>query len=353
MMGTIIAHDGGLAPGVLERLGDYGVFTVIAQSMVGLTTESYLWGLPPTLAASTIVVFAVLLDHGLAAIGVAGRGRRVLVALVTLATFTSFMLIRHAFYIQTNLGTACYLLITCALLWWAEVTGEVAALPLAFIAVFALGLHRIEGPAVAVLFLTLIVPRSKLPARAILVPLAAATAGIAAWYLFLAHGVSADSEFLTPNKCYLMAAFPIAFTAYVALSRSGRLPWLATLDRWMPALVAGAVVLALAGAFATHYDLMHDSARAWLECLRDAPYWRPVWLVIGALAILGLFVAAPRERWIFAIGIPAYFAVILLLVLGRTPYYFGMGDSASRMAIHLVPLAYFYLGLKLIPAGRR
>jgi hypothetical protein len=351
MMGGVVANDGRFAPGVLERLGDYGVFTVIAQALVRFTRETYLWGLPTMLAASTIGAFAVLLDRGLDVLGVPARGRRWQVALITLTTFSAFMLIRHAFYIQTNLGTASYLLIFCALVWLAETTGETDALPLAFVAIVAIGLHRIEGAAVAVLFMTLTLLPSRLPRRAIVVPLAIASAVIAAWYLYLARAVSDESEFLTPNKCYLMAGLPLAFAAYVAVSP--KIAPLARLNTRAPWVVAIAIVLALVAGFETHYDLMYDSASAWLDCLYEAKYWQPTYLFIAGIALAGLLAPAPPNRAVFVVGIPAYFGVILLLVLGRTPYYFGMGDSASRMAIHLVPLAFFYFGLKFVPLVRR
>jgi hypothetical protein len=345
MTAGTIGADGGFAPGLLPQLGDYGIFTVIAQSLVCLTPESFLWALPTMMAAATVATFAVALDHGLAALGVSRR--RLVIALVTLATFTSFMLVRHAFYIQTNLGTTAYLLVFCAVFWWSETTGDAEALPLAFVALFAIGLHRIEGPAVGVMFGVLAILPSQLPRRKILPGLAVASLAIAGWYLMLARGMSASSEFLTPNKCYLMAGFPLAFTAYVAGSH--RIGLLARVDRAAPGIVAIALVIALIGGFATHWELMAGSLDAWKSCLLWAPYWQGPWEVIVVLALVGLALPAPPNRAIFVVGVPAYFAVILLLVLGRTPYYYGLGDSASRMAIHLVPLAFFYFGLKFVP----
>ncbi|MBC7975329.1 MAG: hypothetical protein H7138_10110, partial [Myxococcales bacterium] len=347
MMGGTIAQDGGFAPDMLARLGDYGIFTVLAQSLVGMTPESYLWALTPMIAVSTIATFAVMLDHGLAELGV--RRRHVWVALLTAATFSSFMLVRHAFYIQTNLGTAAYLFVFCSVFWWSETTGKTDALPIAFLALFAVGLHRIEGPAVGVLFAILAILPSRLPRKQIAPQLALSALAIAGWYLLLARGVSADSEFLTPNKCLLMASIPVVFAAYVALTGWARIGFLARIDRAAPLIVVVVLVLALIGGFAVRYELMAGSFHAWRACLLWAPYWQGPWEAIIALGLLGLLVPAAPHRALFVVGVPAYFAVILLLVLGRTPYYVGLGDSASRMAIHLVPLAFFYFGLKFIP----
>jgi len=349
MTGSILAQDGAFAPSIMERLGDYGVFEVLAHSLVMFTRQTFLFSLAPVFAASTVALFGVVLDLALDALEVRVPRRRLLVALVTAATFSAYMLFRHAFYIHTNLGSATYLFGFCALFWLSEVEESTDALPIAFIALTALGLHRIEAPLVCVLFLSLTVLGSRLPARAVLVPLAGFTLATIGWYLLLASGVSASSEFLTPGRCYLLAGITVAFFAYAALSSWRPFAFLRRWHRYMPALLALVFGLALVAAFALRFHHMQSSAAGWFTCLLQAPYWEGVWEAIIVLALLGLFAPAPPNRWVFVVGIPAYMALILLLVWKRTPYYNGMGDSASRMAIHLVPLALFYFALKYIP----
>ena len=88
----------------------------------------------------------------------------------------------------------------------------------------------------------------------------------------------------------------------------------------------------------------------WLaELERDGALLPVAFLALTALALLGLLAPAPPARWVFVCGVPAYLALILLLVLGRHPYYAGIGDSAVRMAVHLVPLSFFYFGVKFAP----
>jgi hypothetical protein len=353
IMGGAIGRDGTIDPAVLPRLGDYGVFTVFAQSLMCFTRESYLWAMPPMLAASTIALFALMLGMGLDALNVRLRHRGLVIALVTATTFTSFMFVNHSFYIQTNLGTTAYLLAFATLQWWSEVTDDRSALPLAFVALFAMTLHRIEAPTVAVLIMALAILPGRIPLRATLVPLTVMTIGVAAWYVVLAAAVSETSQFLTPSRCYLMAAILVSFNIYVAASASGKLPWLESVNRRAPLLVITALTLALAWSFATHYELMSQSARDWLHCLVAAPYWGRTWIAIVAFGLLGLAVPAPPARTLFVVGIPAYMAEILILVLFRTQYYFGIADSATRMSLHLVPLAFFYFGLKFVPLLQR
>ncbi|MCW5806588.1 MAG: hypothetical protein KIT31_29765 [Deltaproteobacteria bacterium] len=342
MMGGILADDGGFAPKTLEYLGDYGIFVPVAQALQILTPENHLWGLAPVLAATTIAAFGVLLAQSLDALGVRFRGRNLAVALVAAATFSSYMLFRHSFYIHTNFGTAAYLMLFCGLFWLAEVEEAPGDLPVLFFALVGIALHRIEGVLICILFLALAVLPSRLPRRTLLGLVAAWSAAIVGWHVLLASGMSPTSQFLTPSRCYTLAGLSVAFLAYAALP-------FPRLHRAAPAIVAAAFTLGLAGAFALRTSHMTDSAVAWGKCLMQAPYWKGTWPVILGFAAIGLARPAPRHRWLFVIGVPAYLALILLLSWGRDPYYFGLGDSGSRMAMHLVPLAFFYLGLKFIP----
>ena len=55
---------------------------------------------------------------------------------------------------------------------------------------------------------------------------------------------------------------------------------------------------------------------------------------------------------VFVYGVPIYIVLTLLVVYGRDPYRLGPGDSAARMALHVIPMVFFYFGLKFIPLLR-
>jgi hypothetical protein len=346
MMAIAIADDGGFAPGMLVKLGDYGVFEILAHALVCFTRSTYLFGLAPVFAASTAVVFGVTLREALEALGVRFFGRVVLVVLLTAATFSVYMMFRHSFYIHTNLGTSAYLLLFCTMFWLAEVRKDPSFLPVAFVALGALALHRIEAPLICTLFAALAVLPSALPRRALLGGLAAVALGTTIWYAIMASALSPDSAFLTPLRCYTLAAAPVALCGYLALSMQPPLRFLGAVNRRIPAIIVLVCTAALAAAFALRWDHFWVSADAWIQCLRAPLYWAGAWQMIGGFALVGLLVPAPPYRWIFVVGVPAYMALILLLVWGRDPYYVGIGDSATRMSIHLLPMAFFYLGLK-------
>jgi hypothetical protein len=92
---------------------------------------------------------------------------------------------------------------------------------------------------------------------------------------------------------------------------------------------------------------MVESLRNWASNLFTQPLWGYSVYAMIALALIALGLPAPRFRQAFAVGIPVYLGFVLLLALGRSPYRSYIDDSANRMTIHVVPLIFHYLGLKL------
>lgn len=347
MFGRIVSLDHRLAPGVLPQLSDWGVFQVISHSLVGFTNQQFLYSLQPTFGLSLVPVFALTLWHGVRALG--GPPSRLQVAaigVVTVAMFTIGMVAFHVVYIHTNLASAAYLFGFVALFWLAEVTGEPELLPIAFVCLLAYALNRIETPLFALVCLTMTLFPSRLPRRAIGLPLTAFGVSIAVWFLVLAANVPADG-FLTPTRCYLIAAAVAGFVAYWWLSG---ITILGKLDRFLPNTMLGLVGLALAAGFAHDADHLGVSMLHWSRALRDLPQWGDAWLALIALAAVGWLLEPPPHRRIFVGLIAIHFAFTLLLVLGRKPYHQYLGDSANRMTLHVLPLIFFYLALKIVPA---
>jgi hypothetical protein len=353
--GRAIFDDHALRDPVAVRLSLYGVFIPLAESGAGFTRDSYLYGLTPVLGLSGAAAFAATLWHAAGARGTPARGRARGVGLVTATAFTVYMVWLHSFYIHTNLACATYLVLALAFLWLAEVEGDATFLPIAFVAITAFSLARIENPIIATLLLAMVIPTSRLPARAVLAGLLAHAAVVSAWFLTLAASAPPSSDFLTPGKCYLTVAIVAAFVLDVAVLFRWRWRWLAALNRRLPVLIAAVVAASAVLAFVARPDHMWESADACYQNLIVSGFWFGVWPAIGALALLGLLVPAPPARAAFVWGLPVYAALILVLAYGRSPYRLGEGDSAARIAIHLVPACFFYFGIKFLPllAGSR
>lgn len=343
ILAGVIVRDGALAPDVFAQLDEWGVFTVVAQSLGGLAGVELFHALPIALGLSFIPVFAITLWH-------ATGSRTLLVVLVTVALFSNPMVDFHLAYLHSNLGSSLYLFGFVVVFWLSEIEEDPAGLPVAFLCLIALALQRTETPMVALLFAALTVPQSRLPRAALTRGMIGFTLVVGIWFELLAHHVAADSAFLTPTRCRIIwGALVLALVWWLV---SDRRP-VQRINRILPLAIAGLAALALAGGFAMESDHLGRSAARWLLTLFRVPHWGWFWVAIPLLVLVSLPAPPPRFRQAFVVGIPVFFALVLLLVLGRDPYTVQIDDSANRMTIHVVPLLVWYLAVKALGARPR
>jgi hypothetical protein len=326
MLGKAIAGDGGLRAPVLVELNDFGVFQALAHAGVAFTRESYLYSLPTVFGLAAIPLFALALADA----GVRPRG----VALVTAALFTSFMVQLHFFYLHANFAAAIYLFVFGFLIH----RGDPRTLPVAFVALTAFALSRVETPVAAALFL---VVADRWPRRTLLPVLTAHVAIVAGWYLLIAPSMPPDGAFLTPTRCYLAAGLYL-----------GVYGWFLANGPRVERLAVAAAALALVAAFAHKPAHMGASLGFYAANLFVSRWWLGCWWIVVALWITSRHLPAPPRTTLFTSGIPLYVALVLLLAYGRIPYRYSLADSASRMMLHVAPLVFYYLALKYTGSGR-
>jgi len=346
LLGGVLGHDGALEPRMLSELHSWGVFQIVAQSLSEFTRRDYLYSLQPVFGASFLSAFVVALWHATGRLGASGWRRTAGVALATTALASIYVFAHHLFFIHSNLGTAVYLFGFIVLYWLAELDEDPSTLPIAFLCLLAVAIHRIETPVVALIALVATTMTTDLPRRAITPSLAVFTVLVCGWYVLLASYVSPDSLFLTPARCVELAAGVAGFFGWWMISRGPRLQ---AFNRRVPLLVSAAIVLALAAAFATKPDHMLISLGHWMGNLVTLPHWGYSWYGIVAAVVLALFTPPPPRYRVFTLTIWLSLAYTLLLVYARLPYRIAILDSANRMTIHVLPLVFFYLGLKAVP----
>ena len=350
MLSGAIGQSGVLERDVLTELQSWGAFQVIAHSMAAFTQRDYLYSLQPVLGASFLPLFAVTLWHATGHLGATGWRRSGGIALVALALFSLYSFAHHAVFIHTNFGTAVYLFGFIVLFWLAEMERDASGLPVAFLFLFALAIQRVELPVVAMIAVIATAMSSELPRRRITVALAAVTVLVIGWYILLAFHVSPGSRQLTPTRCIALAIGMAALFGWWMISAW---PRLRVVNRNLHWLVSGAFALALLATFSLKPAHMIASVRAWAINLGTQPHWGYAWYGIAAILLLTLLLAPPPRRRAFVLTIGLSLAYILLLAYARRPYRIAVVDSANRMTIHIVPLLFFYLGLKIIPAVTR
>jgi hypothetical protein len=342
MLAVGTANDGALPPETIVMIDAYGVFQIVAQSLLVFTRQDFLYSLPIVLGLSFVPVFVLTLAAAPPRRGV------VVVALLTAALFTINVVTYHIVYLHTNWGSAIYLFGFVVLYWFAEVEREPGYVAPAFLSLIGFALHRTENPLVALVFVALTVGPSALPRRAT-APWFGLFAGmIVLWYEVLARHVSSEGAFLTPMRCHLVAASVVVAYGWWLASSSDRM---SAINRRLPLVIAAVTALAVAAAFALRPDHTAANAGSWIENLRTGTHWGYAWYVIALLIAIALWFQPPPFRSAFVIGIPVFFGIGLVLGSLGQGYRVGIGDSANRMTIHIVPLLFWYLALKLPVSG--
>jgi len=341
-LARVLVDDRGFGRGLMHRMANQGPFTIFAHSAAWLIGIEYLHSYAPVLGLSFVALFAVALADGLRALAVPRRVA--LVALITVALFTVQLLHFHFRYIHENLGSAVFLFTYVVLFWLAEVEDDVTPLPIAFLALTAFAIHRVENPITAVLFLAVTVVPSRLPRHAIAPWLAGFVAVVAGWNLVLALELPpAESMKLDTRRAAILIALVAAAAAYWAVAGATRLQ---AVNRRLPLIAAAACGVAVVATFALKPAAMTIALDAMIVNLTLVDDWGIAWCAVAALALLGLATPSPPARVAFTYGIPLHLVAILLLSFAHGAYTIKSNESASRMALHVLPLAFFYLGLK-------
>jgi hypothetical protein len=347
-LGQVLAEDRGFPPGMLAELADWGPFVVVSQSWASLIGMDQLYALPTLMGMSFMAVFCLTLWHGLAAMRVGPQRRPWPMALAAGALATTWLFHSHFLYIHTNLGSAIYLFLFVVLFWLAELEADPRGVTLAFLGLGAFSLLRVENPVATVLFLALVVLPSRLPRRALLPGFAGLLTIVGAWNLVLARGLPAGGDFLDPSRCLAIVGLLLAVFVWWLASAH---PRLAALTPKIPYLAAIAAALGVVLVFAVKPTHMLSSADALIQNLLEPKDWGITWFALAFMGGLGAFFAGPPRRHAFTWGVGLYLGLILILAFGRTPYRLSRYDSGVRMSLHVLPLVFFYFGLKAVLAA--
>lgn len=345
MWGLSVVSDQALGPGLIALLDGRGVMYVIAHSFAAFTNESYLYSLSPIFGLSLIPLFSVALWHGVCASAAPARGK-ILVALVSAVLFTIGAVVYHILYIHTNMASAVYLFGFVALFWLAETKDDATLLPVAFICLTAFALQRTETTPVALLFLALTVTLSQLPRRTITRCLAAFSIIVIAWWEVVAQNSPESASFTSPMRARMVWLAVVAFFLWWLASSW---PLMQRVNRLLPWAIPLLCAMSLVAAFVYKPDHMGLSTGNWLRTMTELPYWGKSTYLTALLALLALTLRAIPFRHAFVSGTLTFLGFVALLGVARKAYVFGFGDSADRMTLHVLPLIFFYFGLKFIP----
>lgn len=325
-----------------------GIFQIVGHAFAVFTGDTFLTALTPAFSISVGATFAVALDRALRD-QVSPRTRWIAIAVVVLAIFAIPMVRLHVVFIHTNWASAGYWFVFAALCYLAEAEQDRRYLPLAFLALLAYALNRVENPMFSAVFLAIAVAATRFERRALAVPLLAFTALLVGWLIVVISVIPADSLHLTPTKALLMIG------ALVAVAIACFLREVPAIRRLMPAALPAISIASAVGVLALvviRFDAFQISFANWQGDLWLRPYWGFVtWPVVVILTVWSLWIEHPPHARAVRYSLALFFLLVILLTALAPAGYYGTGRYAdlNRITLHVVPLLGFYLALVWIP----
>jgi hypothetical protein len=342
-----LMHSGRLEALPPARLEAWQVAMGSIHGVANLQGEAYLKAATPLLAIAAVGVLVWMIERALSTMtqgpawGLAGLGGAVLL--------TNHRFLYNAFYLNRHVFVGAALLIVAAAAWGLCRRG-IAPQPvlLALLAAMlpGLALARAETPVVAGLVLVPLLSSNRIARRHRLALVALLGATVVQWNLWLVFqhrgvGDPASATSLT------LTAFGAAMLLTAGVM-STRWSWVDPFPRWMPttvevALWVGAVAIAISSP-----RLVLDSAVATFRNLAlDVGGWGSSLIVLALIVAAVLAVTSEGDRILLRFPMTTFVPYAIWLAYlrapGGMPYRDARSDSLSRMLLHFVPLAIFYV----------
>ena len=348
LTGRALVLDGLSAP-VQANLQGNSLLPVSLQAAAFLVGAEYNYLHQPLTALSLCALFLILSVRSLRALGAAPGTARAAAGLALGGFTASYLFLFHSGHIHDNLTAAAFLFTGMVSLWWAQREPQAGWLGLAAAAFTGLSLTRIDGALYGLLSLAVFLSLGTVTPGRLLRECAPFLALAGLWMGRILFFGSSSTNYLNSGN----AAFILGALASFALLLAAAQRWPALARVWLPRLhwvELAAVGLAFAVFTLTAPQTMLQSLRVTADnLLFEGWWWGPLWLAVLGLGLLALTQPAlPAER-IFSLGIGVFFLFLMTESGLRDPYRYGIGDSANRAMLHILPVVMFYLLLKLTP----
>jgi hypothetical protein len=361
----LVSSDIGLPSGLSEIQPDdllkRQIGLPMLQTLAELGPRRYLAFVSPMFAASAVGLFVWLASHMLR--DAPHRLRWSLVGAATLFVLSTNRFVYHAFYINTHMAMALFMLVAIAGIWlaieesqpvWGILAGWAMALTLLF---------RPEGPIVTALILVPFAATAA-PMRLRWRVVGPVLAVFAAWYvggLWIHAPGGWDRGPVAPvlgNSVVVLAVVVLTLVGGTGRgSRWARLAGRALLPAMVGLLVTLLAIdpqLGLESLGATIRNLAPDWT--WQHFTGSGGLWIFSWPVILVLLATALIVGRDGAARLWRVPIVGFGILFFILpYLRGSAYRVGFGDSGSRIATHivLVVVAYVLLVASETIASRR
>jgi hypothetical protein len=342
-LGEILAYTGTIDEH-FEVLGERGIFVALMQAVASMLGLPYCAVLYPCLMFPMLTCFVyfgrtILLDAGLAS------GQATLFSILGAACLaTSPFTVWNAYYLNTHLASALYLLLCLGSITIASLKQDGRWLLFAALSCITLSLLRHESIILATAILLFFLPVTDCSHRAKVWFAVCVTAVAIPWYGYL-YALFAPGKFLN-EKLFVILGGLVAASLLICMSRRD---YVSVFLNRLPGIVVVTGILVLMIMFSARPEHMMKSLNSIISNLFEGHgYWGKEWFFVVPMLLLALvFPSESALRKPLLYFIASYFLLMLMLVYFRGAYRVSHWDSANRMLIHIFPVTLLYLTVQL------
>lgn len=332
-------------------LNNYPPLLWIAHGPARFFGSDFLTLLHPLVFASTMIVSAGLVLFGLRTASISRWAKWGAAIVPSFVMMTTPQILHHAVYLMPNLLTGLLLTSAVSLLWVSsERDGSIAVLLPAAICLAGVALARQEGGLMAAVAMVAFSTKDSVPWRARTAFCASVAAIVTAWYatMIAMTGEASSEAILTPMNAALQFG-----CLWIAVAASASSRW--TPLRQLVSIGAASmpVVLILAHLpfliFGPAHAIQSMGTFA-INMFWGGSLWGVWW--VATLPLLTLTLIGPSRihgsGMIALITLTIFILIDFLGVLRPAPYRLGDQDSGNRMLIHIFPLVWAYLAMRIV-----
>lgn len=339
--------------GGLERFGeipDFSTIEILKRQFVvpAFHTFGVVTGRGYFLPLTTLVVlsgFCLMLWIGAVSLrrqSVSTTRIALALSLVGIFILSTNRVLYSFFYINSHGMFAAFLIALVGLVWYATLTEEWSAMPIAALAAAVIVPLRAEGIIVVAFFLLPVLVSSLTPSRVrwiLVLPLAATSV---VWNGVVLPRTLPEGSITISSSPAVALGIAVALVLLVALTH---ISVLHRFIRWVPVAGFVALVLYTAARSTRGTTKLFDTLRAMGANIAVEGYWSSFWWIAPLILVACVAATRIRHRQILLWGLAAYPVLLLTFIFLRgSAYREGPGDSGNRMLVHIV----FVVGLFLI-----
>lgn len=327
-----------------------GLFVPFMQTIAILFGLDYAWFIQPVFMAAFIALFVFFAERSARRYISSKLLRWLLVCLAVALYVSADLVFIMTTYIHTNFDSGLFFFLAIASLYFGIEEDEPAWF--FFVPAFLIGFGalRTENVIIALILILVYVGSQKISRamqRRMFMPYLVFQFGLYLRILFIHPDTYSDQ--ISDAQILVVLAGIAAVAALLYLSEIKVLKSFVLPRLWW--LVPVGLLVAVAGLGVFNSQHLLDNILVNIKAFFITGNWGSVWwVVLALLVILSFPIKFPQKRELSGVVV-AFFIMIALLGMLRSPYHERWFDSANRMLTHIGPVVLFYL-VTMVAAAR-